>query len=95
MEYLNTSSEYRGKVAVFTSWNVFPYILNEGRSGLPVNSGYEKLNEAGDVDAELIDSVQATMKPSKTRHDLLTFLSAREYIKVHHPSVLFLGFGDR
>ena len=94
LEYLNTSSEYRGKVAVFTSWNVFPYILNEGRSGLPVNSGYEKLNETGDVDAELIDSVQATMKPSKTRHDLLTFLSAREYIKVHHPSVLFLGFGE-
>ena len=64
LEYLNNSSEYHGKVAVFTSWNVFPFILNETRSGLPVNSGYEKLDETGDETAQIIDSVQATMKPS-------------------------------
>jgi len=94
LEYLNASREYRGKVAIFTSWNVFPYILNESRSGLPVNSGYEKLNEDGDAAAGLIDSVQVTMQQSKTRHDMLTWLSAREYIGQHHPSVLFLGFGE-
>ena len=94
LEYLNQTSEYRGKVAVFTSWNVFPYILNEDRSKLPVNSGYERLGEEGDGTAVLIDSVQATMRQSKTRHDELTYLSAREYITLHHPSVLFLGFGE-
>lgn len=94
LEYLNTSDEYKGKVAVFTSWNVFPYILNETRSGLPVNSGYEKLNEDQYPEAGLIDSVQSTMRPSKTRHDMLTYLTAREYIREHHPSVLFLGFGE-
>ncbi|HXB94405.1 MAG TPA: hypothetical protein VNU70_04570, partial [Puia sp.] len=94
LEYLNHSGEYRGKVAVFTSWNVFPYILNESRSGLPVNSGYQRLNETGDSTAELIDSVGASMRQSKTRHDQLTFLSAREYITLHHPSVIFLGFGE-
>lgn len=94
LEYLNKTAEYRGKVAVFTSWNVFPYILNEERSKLPVNSGYEPLAEDGDPAAELIDSVQATMRQSKTRHDQLTYLTAREYITMHHPSVLFLGFGE-
>jgi len=94
LEYLNNTAEYRGKVAVFTSWNVFPYILNEQRSGLPVNSGYEPLGEQGDSAAGLIDSVMTTMRQSKTRHDQLTYLSAREYITVHHPSVLFLGFGE-
>ena len=94
LEYLNNSQEYKGKVAVFTSWNVFPYILNEVRSGLPVNSGYAPLAEKGDPEAGLIDSVQGTMHQSKTRHDLLTFLTAREYIEQHHPSVLFLGFGE-
>jgi hypothetical protein len=73
LEYLNASKEYHGKVAVFTSWNVFPYILNEVRSGLPVNSGYQKLNEEGDPAADIIDSVESNMRPSKTRHDLLTF----------------------
>jgi hypothetical protein len=94
LEYLNNTAEYHGKVAVFTSWNVFPYILNEQRSGLPVNSGYEPLEEKGDNTAGLIDSVMTTMTPSKTRHDQLTYLTAREYITLHHPSVLFLGFGE-
>ncbi|HTR30672.1 MAG TPA: hypothetical protein VMH27_15480 [Puia sp.] len=94
LEYLNNSREFKGKVAVFTSWNVFPYILNEVRSGLPVNSGYEPLAQAGDPEAGLIDSVQGSMRRSKTRHDLLTFLTAKEFIEAHHPSVLFLGFGE-
>jgi hypothetical protein len=52
------------------------------------------LAEKGDATGELIDSVEATMHPSRTRHDQLTWLSAREYIILHHPSVLFLGFGE-
>jgi hypothetical protein len=94
LEYLDHTSEYRGKVAVFTSWNVFPFILNQERSGLPVNSGYAKMNEGGDATGGLIDSVQCTMLQSKTRHDQLTWLCAREYITLHHPSVLYLAFGE-
>ena len=94
LEYLNGSRDFHGKVAVFTSWSVFPYILNEERSKLPVNSGYEPLGEAGDEEATLIDSVMSTMHQTKTRHDYLTFCTAREYVRQHHPSVLYLGFGE-
>lgn len=94
LEYLDHTGVYHGKVAVFTSWNVFPYILNETRSGLAINSGYQPLNEAGDTAAGWIDSLQATMPPSHTRYDQLTYLSARDYIGRHHPSVLFLGLGE-
>jgi len=94
LEYLNSTAAFHGKVAVFTSWSIFPYILNEGRSDLPVNSGYEKMNEGSDAAAGLIDSVGETMPQSKTRYDLLTYLTAREYISRHHPSVLFLGLGE-
>jgi hypothetical protein len=94
LEYLNSTPQYHGKVAVFTSWNVFPYILNKTRSGLPINSGYEKLNEENDTAAGMIDSVEETMPKSKTRYDLLTYLTAREYIDRHHPSVLYLGLGE-
>ena len=82
LEYLNGSSAYHGKVAIFTSWSVFPYILNEARSGLPVNSGYERLDEGGNDEAGLIDSVMATMHQTKTRHDYLTFCTAREYMRL-------------
>ena len=39
-EHLNQQPDFAGKVAVFSSWDVFPYILNTPRSKLPVNSGY-------------------------------------------------------
>lgn len=94
LEYLNSTQAYHGKVAVFTSWSVFPYILNESRNALPINSGYEKLQEENDREAELIDSVQGSMPETHTRHDRLTYLSAREYIRQHHPSVVFLGLGE-
>ena len=94
LEYLNSTAAYKGKVAVFTSWAIFPYILNEPRSGLPVNSGFEKMNESGDTTASLIDSVGSMVPHSKTRYDQLTYLSAREYITRHHPTVLYLGLGE-
>ncbi len=40
-EYLNKLREYSGKIAAFTSSNAFPYILNEERSDIYINSGYE------------------------------------------------------
>jgi hypothetical protein len=94
LEYLNSTAAYHGKIAVFTSWRIFPFILNETRNGLPINSGYEKLNEAGDKEANLIDSVQSAVPLSNTRHDQLTYLSTREYIHQHHPSVVFMGLGQ-
>jgi hypothetical protein len=94
LEYLNDTREFHGKVAVFTSWNIFPYILNETRSGLPVNSGYSPSAEKGDTAAGLIDSVQGMMPGSHTRYDLLTYLTARAYMDKHHPSVVFLGLGE-
>ena len=94
--YLNSTAAYQGKVVVFTSWNIFPFILNDRRNGLPVNSGYEnQSNEEGDETIRAIDSVQGAIIPkTRTRYDLLTWLNAREYIGTHHPSVVFIGLGE-
>ncbi|HSC40576.1 MAG TPA: alkaline phosphatase family protein [Chitinophagaceae bacterium] len=95
LEYLNTQEAFRGKVAAFTSWNIFPFILNEERSGLPVNSGYEMLNEKEDSSSSLINKVQDGVAQKKhTRYDMLTYLCAREYIGQHKPRVVFLGLGE-
>src|SRR5450432_1614573 len=40
LEYLNKTKRYADKIVAFTSWNIFPYIFNEKRSRLPLNSGY-------------------------------------------------------
>ena len=57
LEYLNNEKEYHGKVVAFSSWDVFPFILNAERSGLPVNSGYENVQ---DENADRISIIRNT-----------------------------------
>ncbi len=95
LEYLNATEAYAGKVAAFSSWDVMPYIINENRSQLPVNSGYEMLEEGEDTLNILINQVQKSVThKSSTRQDLLTYASALNYIEQQHPKVVFLGLGE-
>ncbi|MEJ7680267.1 MAG: hypothetical protein WKG06_20915 [Segetibacter sp.] len=65
------------------------------RSNLPVNSGYEMLDETEDTNNVLINTVQqSVVKQTNTRYDLLTYVSAKEYIEHNHPKVTFIGFGE-
>ncbi len=95
LEYLNAQPDYKGKVAAFTSWDIFPFIINEDRSKFQVNSGYEMLADDSTIINHKINQVQEIVnEKTGTRHDLLTYISAREYLQAHHPRVLFLGFGE-
>ncbi len=97
LEYLNSKEEFRGKVVAFTSWDVFPFILNEERSGLLVNSGYENMDDSSSSPTQLlINKVQTEGLYDKggTRHDQLTFLTAKEYLQQYRPKVMFLGLGE-
>src|SRR5258708_26910336 len=43
LEWLNRKPDFQNRIAAFTSWDVFPYILNSKRSGLLVNSGNQTI----------------------------------------------------
>lgn len=96
LEFLNEKPAFRNKVAVFTSWDVFPYILNTDRNNLPVNSGYAETLKEVSVEQELINIVQreAVHEKTATRHDQLTFLTAMEHIQRNQPRVVYLGLGE-
>ena len=96
LEWLNNREEFKGKVVAFTSWDVFPYILNEERSNMLINSGYENLENTFSEKQEMINSVQtdAIYHKDQTRYDQLTFLTAKEYINQYKPRVVFLGLGE-
>ena len=94
LEFLNKQEEYRNAVVAFSSWNVFPYILNRDRSNIPVNSGYELMKEDG-PGYDLINQVQDSVQLKEgTRYDQLTFLHAKQYIQKNHPKVMLLGLGE-
>ena len=95
LEYLDTKKEYAGKVAAFSSWNIFSAILNKKRNRLPSNCGYEPIPSDSTLNSEILgESQELVAKKTHTRYDLLTFLSAREYIEHHKPRVVLIGFGE-
>ncbi len=95
LEYLNAKPQYQGKVVAFTSWEVFPFILNRERNRLPVNSGYEALTDTDDSACQMVNRVQESIvQKTNTRYDMLTFMSAFEYIRQHKPEIAYIGLGE-
>ena len=95
LEWLNATATYRNKVAAFSSWDAFPYILNKNKTSFYINSGFEEISSASLTQTEaLINTIQKDVEDQKnTRYDELTYLSCKEYVQKHRPSVVFLGLG--
>ena len=96
LEFLNGQSALRGKVAAFTSWDVFPSIINEERSGVLVSGGPEPAT--GDISAreEFLNTLLAQLPNpwGGIRHDALTHQYAMEYLRRARPRVLYIGFDE-
>jgi type I phosphodiesterase/nucleotide pyrophosphatase len=95
LEWLNSKTAFKDKIAAFSSWDVFPFILNGDRNGLMINSGYDNL-QAEIPDDTIFNKVQneAVYNKEATRHDDLTFVAAREYLEKFKPRITFLSFGE-
>lgn len=95
LERLNNSSVYAGKVAAFTSWDLFPYILNKTERSFVLNSGLQNVKAKNLSAAQaMLNSVQERMmdKEAETRYDELTYVACKEYILKNKPSVVLLSF---
>lgn len=94
LEFLNRQPDYHGKVAAFTTWDVFPYILNKWRSGIYMNADMDSLNFHSGETSLLNDMQRLSSQPINVRPDVITYLAAREYMKAYKPKVLFIGFDE-
>lgn len=97
LEWLHKKPEFEGKVAAFTSWYLFPYIINDKRSGIPVNAGYMPLAGVPDSpDVRLFNKLTAEtpLGGEETRYDAFTFHAAITYLKAKKPRVLFVSFDE-
>lgn len=97
LEWLNKRPATRGKVVAVASWDVFPSILNVGRSGLTVNAGWEPF--AGTSLTEGQATLNRLMGRSvrdwaDCRNDVFTFEVALEHLRRDTPRVLYIGLGD-
>jgi hypothetical protein len=94
LEFINRQKDYTGKVAAFATWDVFPYILNEQRSGVYVNADVDTLLFAAPA-LQLINDMQfLTTRPIGVRPDVFTYFAAREYMKMYKPKVMYIAFDE-
>ncbi|QDU40932.1 Type I phosphodiesterase / nucleotide pyrophosphatase [Maioricimonas rarisocia] len=97
LEWLHSRPGLDGRVAAFCSWDVFPYIINADRSGIPVNAGWEPLAKTVDTAAtRALDALAAEMPRywDNVRYDYFTFRGAHEYLKQKQPRLLYVAFGE-
>jgi len=98
-EWLNKFDEYRGKVAIFGTWNVYDNIFNRSRSGLVMQTGWT-LSEPWKSRQTPRDALLRQLFDSSTRFDeedvWNSFLQIPllDYVKTAQPRILFVGYGE-
>ncbi len=96
LAFLNKQKGFEGKVAAFTSWDVFPFIFNEPQSKFVVNSGFE--NVEGNISGaqRTLNELQHFQTPflGDVRLDYSTYQMAKEYMRQNKPKVLYIGLDE-
>jgi Type I phosphodiesterase / nucleotide pyrophosphatase len=94
LEFINKQKGFTGKVAAFSTWDVFPYIFNVPRSGIYVNADVDSLKFNIPALSLINDMQFLTTKPIGVRPDIFTYMAAREYLKAYQPKVLYIAFDE-
>jgi hypothetical protein len=96
-EFIGKQKGFEGRVAAFTSWDVFPYILNDKRSGVFVSTGWNGVKDANLTDREKMmnDLIAALPNPlGDVRLDAFTFYYGMEYLRKNKPRALYFAFDE-
>ncbi|MEO8448286.1 MAG: alkaline phosphatase family protein [Gemmatimonadota bacterium] len=92
LEWLNRRPGFRGQVIAIGSWDAMPFILNERRSGIPVNAaGLPYPSPKSPRQRELNQfAADLPLLWSESRPDAVAFMLAREALETKRPRVLYL-----
>ena len=96
LEWLNTRPGFEGRVAAFGSWDVLPFIVNAGRSHIPVGSGFTPVPSAKTERERAINEL-ATDLPAYWDYgpfDAPMVYAALESLRTTKPRVLYIMLGE-
>jgi hypothetical protein len=93
-EWLNGSPQFRGRVAVYGTWNAFDDIFNRKRSGLVMQTGWTLSPDTPRT--PLLRELFATTTQFDEEDCPNSFLQVPliDYVKSGKPRVLFVGYGE-
>jgi len=97
LEFLHGKDRFKGKVEAYTCWDVFPFIINDKRSGIRVvaDTGPPYGNPKDDRQ-RLINAMAAQMPPlwPGVCLDIFCHYPALDAIREQRVSVLYIAFGE-
>ena len=95
VEALAALPRYRGRIELFGSWDVFPFIFNVARSHLPLNG--DGLPFPHPTEAQRLANAMTDALPSLwsgARLDAITMIAARQALELRRPKVLVVLLGE-
>lgn len=97
LEFLNSKEVFKGRVAAFCTWDVFPYILRSSSNGILVQAAWTPLADRplNERQRRINDTLANLPRywPDNV-FDVITMDAAREHLRRHKPRVLFIGLGE-
>jgi len=96
-EWIDRQKDFRNRTALFATWDVFPYIFNCERSGLPIWPGWgEKFVKEIQVPPVLAMLHRDTPVPASGTmvFDSFAYHASLDYVKREKPRVVFVGVGE-
>jgi hypothetical protein len=96
-EWLNKTDEFRGRVAIYGTWNVYDNIFNKQRSGLVMQTGWTLPHKAHETPRdvllhELYDTT--TRFDEEDVNNSLLQIALLDYVRKGRTRVLFVGYGE-
>jgi arylsulfatase A-like enzyme len=97
LEWLDQQPAMQGRVVGCVTWQVFPQILNVGRSRFPlwVSGRHSRLDRVSPQLADIQRWMDDITTKSRDEHfDAFAFRAALDLIETHQPRLLYLALGE-
>jgi hypothetical protein len=97
LEFLDGRPDFRGRVAAFCTWDVFPSILRAERSGLKVHAGWAPIADEPLTKRQRLTNLMLERLPRlwpDNVYDALVMEAVREHLLRHKPRVLYIALGE-
>ncbi|MGC3945242.1 MAG: alkaline phosphatase family protein [Chryseolinea sp.] len=96
LEFIQSKPGFSGKVAAFTSWDVFPYIINDKRNNIMVSAGQQAATRSPNDTEKVLNKLMSSVPNplGEVRLDAFTFYYGLEYMKKNKPRVMYFAFDE-
>lgn len=97
LEWLNRKPTFANRVVAFANWDVFPYILNASRGGIPIWTGYdEETLPAANATMATVNQLVRGITPvwDGMNFDVFFHRASLEYSRVKKPRVTWIAYSE-